>query len=285
MRNRPYYSMRTGEHPNADRIDLAALKSLFATVYRRLESEGYFQEDLGYECVDAGTVLGTTGYDLAGTMLLELRKSDLSPVLSRLPDYSEHDLFDVIEFLFEHCSKPTKREWHSWNECGWHCEEFDREAGRKEYRDELNRFLHLFDRGYELTTNGELLELPDAGLEQLVDAPLLHVDEDNVVARVKAAQRKFRRHGATLDERRDAVRDLADVLEFLRPQVKSVLTSKDESDLFNIANGFGIRHHNEQQRTGYDRPIFYSWMFYYYLATIHAATRLIARADGAAPGE
>lgn len=73
------------------------------------------------------------------------------------------------------------------------------------------------------------------------------------------------------------MRDLADVLEFLRPRVKEVLTSKDESDLFHLANNFGIRHHNDQQRTDYDRPIFYSWMFYYYLATIHAATRLIER--------
>jgi hypothetical protein len=76
-------------------------------------------------------------------------------------------------------------------------------------------------------------------------------------------------------DRRDAIRDLADVLEFLRPQVKQVLTSKDERDLFNIANNFGIRHHNEKQKTEYNKPIWYSWMFYYYLATIHASLRLI----------
>ena len=66
-------------------------------------------------------------------------------------------------------------------------------------------------------------------------------------------------------------------LEYLRPQVKSVLTSKDESDLFNIANNFGIRHHNEAQRTDYDAGIWFSWMFYYYLATIHAVLRLLQR--------
>lgn len=277
MRERPYYSARSGKHPTADRIDLAMLKKLFETIYRRFDEEGYFQEDLGYECVDAGTVLGATGYDIQGTMLLELRKSDLSPILVQLSDYSEDDLFDVVEFLYEHSSKPTERVWHDWSQCGWHCSEFDREAGRREYRDELNRVLALYDRGYELTSEGDVLELPDSGLEQLVDAPLPNVDEESVGSRVKAAQRKFRRHGATLDERRGAVRDLADVLEFLRPRVKEVLTSKDESDLFNLANNFGIRHHNDQQRTDYDRPIFYSWMFYYYLVTIHAATRLIER--------
>ena len=73
------------------------------------------------------------------------------------------------------------------------------------------------------------------------------------------------------------MRDLADVLEFLRPQAKLVLASKDESDLFELANSFGIRHHNQRQKTGYDSAIWHSWMFYYYLATIHAVTRLIER--------
>jgi len=66
-------------------------------------------------------------------------------------------------------------------------------------------------------------------------------------------------------------------LEYLRPQLKEVLTKKDESDLFNIANNFGVRHHNESQKTDYDKPIWYSWMFYYYLATIHASLRLVEK--------
>jgi hypothetical protein len=82
-----------------------------------------------------------------------------------------------------------------------------------------------------------------------------------------------------MDERRDAIRDLADVLEYLRPQLKAVLNKKDEAAIFEIANNFGIRHHNQSQRTDYDKPIWYSWIFYFYLATIHAAVRLIDRKD------
>lgn len=85
----------------------------------------------------------------------------------------------------------------------------------------------------------------------------------------------YRRHGSTLDDRRQAVRDLADVFEYLRPQVKSLLTSADEKDLFNIANNFGVRHHNDKQRTAYDAGIWLSWMFYFYLSTIHVVLRKI----------
>jgi hypothetical protein len=66
-------------------------------------------------------------------------------------------------------------------------------------------------------------------------------------------------------------------LEYLRPEAKTVLLSSDEGDLFALANNFGVRHHNLRQKTDYDKPIWLSWMFYYYLATIHAVTRLIDR--------
>ena len=73
-----------------------------------------------------------------------------------------------------------------------------------------------------------------------------------------------------------------DVLEFLRPQLKTVLQSQDEQDLFNIANNFGIRHHRPGQKSDYDKAIWLSWMFYFYLATVNAAVRSIAKSGDAA---
>jgi len=189
------------------------LLKLFRTLYIHFDAEGYFQEDLGYSCVDSGFVSGALGHDLEGVLVLELRKSNLCPIRSRLDDYLEDDLFDVIEFLYDHCSKPIDRTWHSWNDCGWHCSTFDREAGRAEYREKMNRILQIYMDGFELSPDGEILSLPDSGLEELLDAPLPFVDPDNIEVRIEAARRKFRRHRSSLDERRDAIRDLADVLE------------------------------------------------------------------------
>jgi hypothetical protein len=279
MRKKPYYSIRTGKNPLTGSIDLPMLLKLFRTLYEYFDNEGYFQEDLGYFCVDAGFIPGAFGYNLEGILLLELRKTNLFPVREKLSDYSEDDLFDVIEFLYEHCSKPTERYLHDFANCGWHCSKFTREAGRVEYRHRVNEILNIYMEGYELSTDGEILSLPEGGLEALLEAPVPSLDPENVETRVEAAKRKFRRYRSSLDERRDAIRDLADVLEYLRPQVKDVLTSKDEADLFNIANNFGIRHHNEMQKVQYDKAIWYSWLFYYYLATIHAVLRLIAKAN------
>ncbi len=99
--------------------------------------------------------------------------------------------------------------------------------------------------------------------------------------RVAAAKLKFRRR--SVSDRRDAVKELVDVLEFIRDDAKAVLTSKDHSDLFNLANNFGIRHHTKDQKTDYDLNIWLSWMFYHYLATIHACVRLIEKAKKAQP--
>jgi hypothetical protein len=86
-----------------------------------------------------------------------------------------------------------------------------------------------------------------------------------------------RGRSASAEDRRRAVRDLADVLEALRSTIKLEALPKDESELFRLANGFAIRHNNRDQRRQYDDNIWLRWAFYVYLATIHARLRLQAR--------
>jgi hypothetical protein len=152
-----------------------------------------------------------------------------------------------------------------------------------EYRARANRILSRYDRGFSLTEGGELIAIPDPGLDILLAIPVPSADEPNVVPRIRAAIHKFQHHRSTLDSQRDAVRDLADVLEFLRPNMKGVIMAQDESDLFQIANKFGIRHHNKDQTDNYDQAIWYPWIFQYYLATIHAVLRLIEKAQAGVP--
>lgn len=281
MREKPYYSIRTGKNPISRNIDLPTLLRLFRTIYNDFDYGGYFQQSLGFECADEVFIPGILGHDIEGVLLLELRKSNLYPIGIHLETYSEDDLFDIIEFLYENCSKPLEHRDHGVFNSDYLCSHystFDRESGRKEYREKVNNLLRRYGNGFELTVDGEILALPEDGLEPLLEASLPQIDPENIEARVEAARRKFRRYRASLDERRDAIRDLADVLEYLRPKAKAVLIKKDEDDLFILANNFGIRHHNDKQKTEYDRAIWYSWMFYYYLATIHAVVRLIEKA-------
>lgn len=277
MRDRPYYSVRTGKNPGGALLDIAALLKLFKSQFEQFSENGYFQQSFGYWCVDSENVAGSLGSDLGGVVLLELRKDNLWPILTKCLEYSEDDLFDIIEFLYDNVSKPTEGYFHSYGGCGYHYNSFNREEGQVEFRTRMNRLLGSYKPPHELLQNGEVASKADPGLENLFKTDLPRTDPDRVESRVHAAIAKFRRHRSSFEDRRDALRDLADVLEFLRPQLKSVLKSQDEADLFNIANNFGIRHHNEKQKTDYDEAIWLSWIFYYYLATIHAALRLIEK--------
>lgn len=266
-----YYSQRKGTNPNVTGLPLEDVVGLSRRVFDQLQEDGYFSQAFGYECVDAGHVNGKVR-DVELEMLLSVRKKGLWPVSEKSLAYSEDDFFDVVEFLYQHVSKPIDGTFHNWNECGMHWETFNKAAGQAEFRERINVVLEHYKNPFELSPTGEVLHKPEAGFEPIFAADVPTKDA-NIVSRVNAAILRYRRHGSTVDDRRQAVRDLADVLEYLRPKVKSLLTSADEKDLFNLANNFGIRHHNNQQKTGYDGSLWLSWMFYFYLATIHVLLR------------
>ncbi len=268
-----YYSQRTGKNPNLDGLPLVDILGLFSRVFNQLQNDGYFSEAFGFWCVDAEHIDGNVK-DIELEMLLTIRKKNLWPIHVYSENYSEDDFLDVIEFLYQYVSKPIDGTMHSYNQCGMHWETFNKKEGQKVFREKINTVLSHYKNKFELSQNGEVLYKPDEGFEQIFNADVPSKDM-NIVGRINAATINFRRHGSSLDDRRQAVRDLADVLEYLKPKVQALLTNKDESDLFNIANNFGIRHHNDKQKTSYDAAIWLSWMFYFYLSTIHVVLRKI----------
>lgn len=280
MRKGGYYSVRTGKNTTGAQLDLPALKRLYLSLLRDFDERFYLQSAYGYHCVDQGFVPGTLGAAVADKMFLALRKDHLFPTHEKIEQYSEDDLFDVIEFEFDQVAKPIKGHYHDYSGCGWHYHEFDVAAGREDFRAALDPYLASYASGFQLTADGEIESLAADGMQTLVDAVLPASTPKNVTERVASARTAFFRRGSTIDDRRHALKDLADVLEFLRPQVSQVLDSKDEGDLFNIANNFGVRHHNAKQKTNYDPAIWLSWMYYYYLATIHASLRLLEKSKG-----
>ena len=134
-----------------------------------------------------------------------------------------------------------------------------------------------------MNERGEIVHLAPAEFAPLLSAPVpAGTDTDLVTSRIDAAKRTFERRNATLADRRQAVRELADVLEVLRREIKEAMLPKDEQELFHLANGFAIRHNNREQMRLYDDAIWLQWAFYVYLATIHAVLRVRAREQKAA---
>lgn len=270
-----FYSVRSGKNKNAKGFELPELQELFLRMYAIFKEEGYFDEYLGSSCVDEGEISGKVK-DVELEILLKIRKRSLWPIDEiHVSQYSEDDLFDMIEFLYQNVSKPIDGDYHSYAQCGMHWHIFNKDEGENYFLEKINDILSLYKKPFELSRHGEILHKPEQGFEAIFDADIPSNNE-NINARINSATLRYRRHGSTLDDRRQAVRDLADVLEYLRPQVKSLITKADEQDLYNIANNFGIRHYNDKQKTNYDIALWLSWMFYYYLATIHVLLRKIS---------
>jgi hypothetical protein len=203
-------------------------------------------------------------------------------------DITEDRVFDAIEFLYDHTSAPGN--WVSMTtDTGWSYYDYngyDDETGRSEFRQKVNTFLFDYKAGYELTEEGMVLALGTGGLQHIIDAEIVPYDEANVDSKVRRAIGKWRSRHVTLAEKKEAIRELADVFEWLKKTklLASVLDGKDESAIFDLANNFAIRHHDPKQKTNYDATIWYSWMFHFYLATYHAAVRLLVKKENSKPG-
>lgn len=274
--SKKYYSTRNGK--NLGKFDLESLKVAFLGIVNNFKEKGYFNEYYGYECVDAGHINGLLGSDIFNFFLRQLKKKDLWPVdQTNILSYSEDDLFDVIELFFDTVSKPIEEDgfYHDYGQCGWHYVKYNKGFGWYEYQQTINEILSDYKDGYEITRFGEIVKLSDIGTSALLDKDLPKFEKGDVDQIVRYSIEKFRSRGSSDNERREAVRNLADCLEEIREDAKAVISNKDDSDIFNIANNFGIRHRNDRQKDHYNKKIWLSWMFYYYLATIHALVRLI----------
>jgi hypothetical protein len=196
---------------------------------------------------------------------------------------TEDNLFDTIEFLFDHVSEPgiwtQMTSDDGYNFCDY--DSYDDERGKEEFRQKVNSFLCDYKAGYELTKDGIVLAIGKDGLQHIINDEIIPYDEANVDSRVRHAILKWRNRHLALSEKKEAIRELADVFEWLKitKGLDYVLDKKDSAMIFDIANNFGIRHHNPKQKTNYEKDIWYSWIFHFYLATYHATIRLLMKKD------
>ncbi len=248
---RKYYSAR--RKPKG--LTLAELYVKLQSLFAYFREKDYFKGKAG---VHGSTIPNEIRHKARMALDFELFHIGKWPA----DEVTEDRIFDALEFLFDHVSKPGV--WAEMTtESGWNYSDYDGyndKAGQLEFRETVNAFLGEYKNGYELTEGGTILASVSAGLEQIIDAEIVPYDEINVDNKVRSAIVKWRNRHVDIAEKREAIRELADVFEWLKKtrRLKLVLDKVDESAIFSIANNFGIRHHNPDQKTGFDRAIWYS---------------------------
>lgn len=259
-----------------------------AAVYEQLDAllgefhaNGYLARDYPSPCVDDGSDPDSNSnnsqVELWETVRLRIGGLKLWP----LPpgSWREETFYSLIEVYHDLVARPRRRWDHVHNDCGWHFEDFDTDAGRRVYRSLVNRL--LAENGVELRLAehgedaGRLVHVADEGRIDLVERALANPDP-SVNSGVAHAIALFRARDADEEGKRSAIVALASVLEDRRRLLKTSLFRADEGALFCIANGFDLRHRNDRQHANYD-PAFRDWVFWWYLATIELTDRLLAR--------
>ncbi|MEA1945122.1 MAG: hypothetical protein U9N07_07315 [Euryarchaeota archaeon] len=274
MDNKKYYAARKGIL-KPEPADFQLLKNVFLRIYREFEHDHYFEEAAGYDYVSISIPRtrgrwGCGDSDIKESVYLELGM-DIWPIEENIEWYDEPTLFTVIEFLYDNVS-----EKFGGLLVGFH---YDQGKGREKYRARINEILKYYDPEYELSSDGEILEIAPTGLEPIFEEIVQTDDPENIDMRIQSAISKYMKYGATISDKKDAVRALADVLEFLKKSGIR-LQKKDESDLFKIINNFDIRHHNKSQQGEYDKEIWYDWMFYTFLSSINVLLKLKGGENG-----
>jgi hypothetical protein len=269
---RAYYSRRN----NPGSLTLDKLYWKFKNLCRRFRDGDFFKE-----------IAGITEDELPNAVLYEAAMAfDFQPFPINqwtTDEVTEDHVFDMIEFLFDRTSKPlewgVKYTFEGDEYYDYH--RYDLDAGRDEFRSHANLILSDYKSGYELGKDGVVLALGADGLQQILSADIVPYDELHVDSKVRGAIQKWRNRDLSLTAKKEAIRELADVFEWLKKtrNLSAVLEHKDESAIFDLANNFSIRHHNPSQKANYDPVIWYSWMFHFYLATYHASIHLLKRKE------
>lgn len=253
------------------------LHSRVESLFNHFHHLDYFKQKLGIDTNDKPSSANTLA-----NVLLGFSPFPLSAWIKE--DINEENIFDTLEFLFDHVSKPNN--WTQMvSETGFAYYDYsfyDQKAGQFDFSSLTNVFLKDYEGGFELSNDGIILAMGKEGLSSILNSEIIEYDETNVDSKVRNAIVKWRNRKLSWDVRREAIRELADVFEWLKKNedLEKVIKSKDDSILFNIANNFAIRHHEPKQQSNYEKEIWYPWMFHFYLATYHAVIRLLKKNKG-----
>ena len=168
---RKYFSSRNDNKS----ITIIELHSRLLSIFAHFHKKDYFKEKLGVSCNDnpsdannlANILLGFTPFPLQTWL-----KTDVS----------ENNIFDTLEFLFDHISKPNELiEMRSeTNYSYFDYSSYNQVEGQKEFLMMANVSLKDYGVGYELVQDGKILSVDNEGLEQILNAEVLQYDEINV---------------------------------------------------------------------------------------------------------
>ncbi|WP_080848671.1 hypothetical protein [Cytobacillus gottheilii] len=259
-----FYGVRNGKINLSDlKISFKKFREFFFDTYLYFEEKKYFK--LAFNGHHSRPKLMAPSPE--AFLFKHVGNQDVFPIEQYYHRFDKTTVFTLIEILHQYI---------------WNIEDFDvfdifddaQNTAQAEFRNEINKYLIHLEDGYLLSEKGYIIDLPDDGLGNLITRNLPEHTSDTVTEQVETAIKMFFKYDSNIEEKRKAIAILADILEPYRKDLKEYTTKKHDKIIFDIVNNYGIRHNDIEQVDDYDKPVWYEWMFHYYLSTVHAVLRL-----------
>jgi hypothetical protein len=240
------------------------LRQAVVGVIRNRANDGWFGLDYPEQCPDNRGVIGTDIHALQAALvaynLHNPFQREASPFQPEAPPPTTFDVLDLIEFTHEKIARPTRRgNLHDYY--GHYHLDFDREAGRNAFREELNRILERNGIAFELREAGQVQRIAPEGLRDALSNMVFHTGDSALDELLERARTRFLSRDVAV--RRESLETLWDAWERLKslengnnkregtriildrasaePNFRGVLEA-EASSLTNIGNAFMIRH-------------------------------------------
>lgn len=203
-----YFSDRTrGPVPRrSEALTEAAWGGIVAQLRRRIET-GALGYDFPQMCEDGNGPCGTDEHSLGLSARGEIPDLDWPPRTEPLP--TNEIAFDLIEFVYRHVGEPEQLDWHPYMR-HYHLG-FDSAAGKRSWRDDVNRVLQRNGVGYELDSRGRVVRLLPEVMSAVISSAEFDTGDLTLDELLSEATRRFVDRDASA--RRDAVEKLWDAFE------------------------------------------------------------------------
>lgn len=200
-------------------LDPDLAKGLLIVINAKID-ENLFGEAFSDECPDGGG--NSTGCDLRK---LEAGLAAYKVIWPR--DWPKEDghwptdpqLFDLVEFLYEHAGLPEAYARHSFFSHD-HLS-YDQEAGRAKFEQDINRFFERNGLAFELK-HGEVTRLAPTGLHEILAGQIFTTGDSELDRLLETSREKFLNR--SLEIRKEGLEKLWDAWE----RLKTIEPGKDK---------------------------------------------------------
>jgi hypothetical protein len=244
-----------------EELDAELTKGLLTVVKAKI-GENLFGEHFPEVCPDSpNPIIGTDYQKLKdGVAAYRVIYPDDWPKYEN-GDYqypTDPQLFDLVEFLYEHAGEPHGYSWHTF--FGHDHLSFDKDKGREKFEADINRFFERNGLAFELK-QGEVQRIAPTGLQEALATTVFKSGDADLDRLLETAREKFLNR--SLDIRKEGLEKLWDAWERLKtvepdkdkkaqanalldkaakePNLRARL-EKEAMELTEIGNNFMIRH-------------------------------------------